>query len=122
MKNVRKTIVTVAAMTVMMLFVTETAAPESPSTFFAPPFFDLLAHLLDDVVLALEEPEPAASMGQVVHVAGSRLGEAVDLVDQLRNERRANAGNDDQHQQIRDHDRRRARDLGTPLDQARRAG
>ena len=38
MKNVRKTIVTVAAMTVMMLFVTETAAPDSPSAFFAPPF------------------------------------------------------------------------------------
>ncbi len=37
MKKVRKTIVTVAAMIVMMLFVIDTATPESPSTFFAPP-------------------------------------------------------------------------------------
>ena len=39
MKKVRKTIVTVAAMIVMMLFVTVSAAPERPSTRFAPPFF-----------------------------------------------------------------------------------
>ena len=37
MKNVRKTIVTVAATTEMTLFVTETAAPDSPNSFFAPP-------------------------------------------------------------------------------------
>ena len=38
MKNVRKTIVTVAATTVITLFVTESAAPERPSTLVAPPF------------------------------------------------------------------------------------
>ncbi len=75
MKNVRKTIVTVAAMTVMMLFVTETAAPDNPSAFFAPPFLTCSRDLLDDVVLPLQEPEPAAAVRQVVHVARESPGQ-----------------------------------------------
>ncbi len=39
MKNVRKTIVTLAATIVITLFVTDSAAPERPSTLLAPPAF-----------------------------------------------------------------------------------
>ena len=52
---------------------------------------DLFTHLLDHVVLALQEPESTASMRQVVHVVRGRLGEAVDLVDQLGHEGRADS-------------------------------
>lgn len=38
MKNVRNTIVTVAATRLITLFVTLTAAPDKPSSFVAPPF------------------------------------------------------------------------------------
>ena len=81
--------VTVAATTEITLFVSETAAPDSPNSFLAPPGLHLLANLLDDVVLALEESKAAASVRQVVDVPWNRLRETVHLVDELRDERRA---------------------------------
>ena len=70
------------------------------------------------MILPLEEAEPATSVRQVVHVVGSRLGEAVDLVDQLRNEGRADGDDDNEHDQVRDHDRRRTTDTSATFDQA----
>src|SRR6478672_6518748 len=104
MKKVRKTIVIVAAINVMMLFVTDTAAP------------DLLTHLLDDVVLALEEPEPAAAVRQVPHVIGGRLDEAVHLVDQLRDEGRSDRDDHREHEQVGDPDRQPAVEARAALD------
>ena len=89
MKNVRKTIVTVAAMIVITLFVTDERRAGKAEELLRAAVLHLLADLLDDVVLALEEPEPAAAVRQVVHVVRQRLDEAVHLVDQLRDERRA---------------------------------
>ena len=74
MKNVRKTIVTVAAMTVMTLFVTESAAPDKSESLLRAAGLDLLPDLLDDVVLALEEAEPAAPVRQVVNVVRESPG------------------------------------------------
>ena len=78
----------------------------------------LLAHLLDDVVLPFEEPEPAAPVCQVVHVIRKGLHEAVHLVDELRHEARADADDHDQHDHVRDADRETATEAGAPLDPA----
>ena len=113
MKNVRKTIVTVAAIRLMMLFVTLSAAPESPRSFFAPPFCTCSRDLLDDVVLRLEEAEPPAPVGQVVDVVRQGLDEAIHLVDQPRQEGRADADDHDDHDQVCDGDRRPATEAPT---------
>ena len=65
----------------------------------------LLLDLLDDVVLALEEAEPSAPVRQVVDVVRERLDEAVDLVDQLRDERRADRGDHDDRDHVGERDR-----------------
>ena len=72
MKKVRNVIVTIATTSEITLFVIEIAVPVSPSTFDAPPFVDRVPDLLDDVVLRLEEAEPAAALRQVVDVARER--------------------------------------------------
>ena len=64
---------TVAAMIVITLFVTASAAPERPSTFVAPPFLHLLAAPSRRRGTSLEEPEPAAAVREVVHVVRERL-------------------------------------------------
>ena len=73
MKNVRKTIVTVAAMIVITLFVTESAAPDRPSSRFAPPFCTCSRTFSTTWYLRLEEAEPAAAVREVVHVVRQRL-------------------------------------------------
>ena len=91
MKKVRKVIVMIARTSEMTLFVIEIAAPVRPSTFEAPPLLTGVPDLLDDVVLRLQEAEPAPALGQVVDVAGQRLDEVVDLVDERRDEGEADA-------------------------------
>ena len=73
MKKVRNVIVMIATTSEMMLFVTEIAVPVSPRTFDAPPLETAVADLVDEVVLRLQEAEPAAPLGQVVDVPGERL-------------------------------------------------
>ncbi len=51
--------------------------------------------LFDDLVVALEKPEPASSPGEVVDVAGNRIREIVDLADQRRNKRRCDPDDDE---------------------------
>ena len=92
----------VAAMIVSTLFVTAIAAPGEPEQTLRAALVHLLAHLLDDVVLALEEAEPAAAVRQVVHVAGQRLDEAVHLVDELR----ARTSSRPRRRRVRSRDRR----------------
>ena len=58
MKNVRNAIVIVATTSEITLFVIESAAPVRPSTFVAA-LVHRLSDLLDDVVLRLQEAEPA---------------------------------------------------------------
>ena len=70
------------------------------------------------MVLRLEEAEPAAAVRQVVDVVRERLHEPVHLVDQLRHERRADADDDHEQQQVGDPDRRAARQLAAPFDPA----
>ena len=71
MKKVRKAIVIVATTIEITLFVTEIAAPGQAEHLRRAALLDLLPDLLDDVVLRLEEAEPAAPLGQVVDVVGS---------------------------------------------------
>ena len=103
MKKVRNVIVTIATTSEITLFVIEIAAPVRPSTFVAPPRLDRVPDLLDDVVLRLQEAEPALALGQVVDVAGDGLDEVVDLVDERRDEGVADPG-----------DRRDRQDVGDP--------
>ena len=56
---------------------------------------DRLACPLDDVVLALEEAEPAAPAGEVVDVAGNGVGQVVDLAHEGRHERRGDPDDDE---------------------------
>ena len=86
MKNVRKMIVTVATTIVITLFVTRERRAGEAEHLRGAAVLDLLAHLLDDVVLRLEEAEPPAAVRQVVDVVRQRLHEPVHLVDQLRQE------------------------------------
>ena len=65
----------------------------------------LLPHLLDDVVLRLEEAEAAAPVRDVLHVVGERLDEAVHLVDQPREERCAERDDRGDHYQVGERDR-----------------
>ena len=76
-------------------FVTETAVPDSAEQLLRAAVVDLLAHLLDDVVLRLEEAEPPLALRQVVDVAGTRVDELVHVVDERRDEERADAGDDE---------------------------
>ena len=85
-------IVTVATIAVMIPFVIATAVPVSPSSLLGTAVLELVANALGDVVLRLEEPEPPAPMRDVVDVAGQRLREAVHLVDERREEERAERG------------------------------
>ena len=73
---------------------------------------DRLAHLLDDVVVALEEAEPAPALGQVVDVAGDRVCEVVHLAHEGGNEGR---GDPDDHEDRADEN---DRDGGAPADPA----
>ena len=56
-------------MIVITLFVTESAAPERPSTFVAPPFSTCSRTFSTTWYLRLEEAEPPAAVRQVVDVA-----------------------------------------------------
>ena len=69
---------------------------------------DRLARPLDDVVVALEEAEPAAPAGEVVDVAGHRVGEVVDLAHERRHEGRGDPDDDEDRADEDDADRRPA--------------
>ena len=103
-------------------FVIETAAPESPSSRFAPPLSICSLHLLDDVVLRLEEAEPAPSLRDVVDVAGHGVDELVHVVDERRDEQRADGRDAEQDEQERDRRCEAAAADAAPLQPARRAG
>src|SRR5919109_783426 len=59
-------------------------------------FSERLARLVDEVVLRLQEPEPAAAFGEVVQVVGDLVREVVHLVDQRRDEQPADQRDSDQ--------------------------
>ena len=101
MKNVMKTIVIVATTIVITPFATEIATPESPSTFVAPPVADRALDPLLDVVLRLEEPEPAAAVRDVVHVVRELADELVHLVDERRDEREADRDEEGEREEVR---------------------
>ena len=63
MKKVMKTIVSVATTAVRTLFVTRERRARDPTANLPtpPPFIGSFTRLLDDVVLRLEEAEPAAA-------------------------------------------------------------
>ena len=105
-------------MIVMMLFVIDERGAGEPEHPRRPSLLNLLAHLLDDLVLALEEPKASASVRQVVNVVRERLNEAVHLVDELRNERRTDREDHDEHDQIGERDCRSALQVPAALDPA----
>jgi hypothetical protein len=57
---------------------------------------------LHHVVLRLEEPEPPPALGQVVDIARSRIDEVVDVVDERRDERKADRRDACEHEQAGD--------------------
>ena len=65
----------------------------------------LLAHLLDDVVLGLEEAEPAAAARQVVDVVGGLVDEGVHLVDERRDEQGSQPDDAERDAEVGDPDR-----------------
>ena len=109
---------TVAVTIEITLFVTESAVPERPSTLRGAAFVHLLANLLDDVVLRLQESEPAATVRQVVDVVRCRLDEPVHLVDQLGRERCSDRNDHDQQHEVGDADGRAAAKPCSPFDPA----
>ena len=122
MKNVRKTIVTVPTTMLTTPFVTETAAPERPEQLLRAAVVDLLAHLLDDVVLRLEEAEPALALRDVVDVSRRRVDELVHVVDERRDEECAERREGEKHEQERGSRREPAAADAAPLQHTRRAG
>ena len=84
---------TTATTAVMTLFVTASAVPgDAERRRWRPPSLDRLAHSVGDLVLALEEAEPARAAREVLDVARQRVDEVVDLVDQDRHEGRSERG------------------------------
>ena len=67
---------------------------------------DRLSCPLDDVVLALEEAEPAAAAGEVVDVPRNGVGEVVDLAHERRHEGRGDPDDDQDRADEDDADRR----------------
>ena len=63
--------------------------PRDAEQLRCPALTQRLSRLVDEVVLALEEPEPAAALRQVVEVVGDLVREVVHLVDQSGNEQPA---------------------------------
>ena len=110
MKKVRKMIVIVPRTMLTTPFVIETAAPGQPEQPLRAAVVDLLAHLLDDVVLRLEKAEPAPALRHVVDVAGHGVDELVHVVDERRDEQRADCR------------RRRGARAGAPTDAASPGG
>ena len=92
MKKVMKRTVTKPTIAVITPFVTATAVFESPNSFLAPPLWSALARLVDEVVLRLQEAEPAASRRDLVQVVRHVVREVVHLRDERRDEERADAG------------------------------
>jgi hypothetical protein len=62
----------------------------------------LLAHFLDDVVLRFQKAEAPLPFREVVDVAGHRVDELVHVVDERRDEQRADRGEPEQDEQDRD--------------------
>jgi hypothetical protein len=54
-----------------------------------------------DVVLRLEEAEPATPVSHVVHIVGELLDEVVDLVDECRHEEEADPDDEGEREEIR---------------------
>ena len=71
----------------------------------------LLPDLLDDVVLRLEEAEPAPALRDVVDIAGHGVDELVHVVDERRDEERAD-GRDAEHDEQERERRREATTRG----------
>ena len=69
-----------------MPLATAIAVPETPKTFEARPPLSASRIRLDEVVLRLQEAEPAAALRQVVEVVRHLLREVVHLVDERRDE------------------------------------
>ena len=102
MKNVMKTIVSVATTAVRTLFVTRERGAGADGELadaaaLAPP-----PYALDDVVPRLEEAEPAAALRQVVDVVRHLVREAVHLVDERRDEERGEPDDDGERDEERD--------------------
>jgi len=101
MKKVRKVIVMIASTSATTLFVIEIAAPVRPRTPRGASAAHRVSDLFDDVVLRLEEAEPASRpLGEVVHVAGHGLHEVVHLVDERGDECVADARDRSQREDV----------------------
>jgi len=61
-----------------------------------------LLDLLDDVVVAFEEPEGPVALGEILDVAGNSIDELTDLIDEDRHEDRRNAHRGDEHRAKRE--------------------
>ncbi len=86
---------TTAMTALRMLFVSAEGGVREPEDAAGAALLDRLARPLDDVVLTLEEAEPAAPAGEIVDVAGHGVGEVVDLPHERRHERRGDPDDDE---------------------------
>ncbi len=95
MKSVRKAIVTTAITALRMLFVSAQSRVREAEHAADAALLDRLPRPFDDLVLPLEEAEPAAAAGEVVDVPRDRVGEVVDLAHEGWHER---GGDPDDHE------------------------
>ena len=96
---------TTATTALRTLFVRLRAVFESPRTPPAAALLDRLPGALDDVVVALEEAEPAAAARDVVDVARHGVGEVVHLAHERRHERRRDPDDEEDRADEDDPDR-----------------
>ena len=122
MKNVRNVIVIAPITMLTTPFVMETRSARQSEHSLRAAVVDLLPDLLDDVVFRLEEAEPAPALRDVVDVAGHGVDELVHVVDERRDEQRADGRDAEQDERNATVAREAAAVDAAPLQPARRAG